>query len=105
MARARVRKGQGAYLPEATREAKAGLALRFGPWRGSYPKPVRVHMELWVYVARWRGDWDNLAKLVCDALKEAGVYTDDRQVWVARTELVEVATLAEEGYGLRLWAL
>lgn len=92
---ARHRTGRfGNYVPAQVLEAQAQVALLHEPHRGTFPKGVQVAVELQFYCHRWRGDADNLAKLVMDALRDhrlgklrdgavlqgAGVYHDDRQV-------------------------
>jgi Holliday junction resolvase RusA-like endonuclease len=100
--RARVRKGQGGYRTEAVTEAMAHVQLLHNRYRGAYPKGTPVCMELTFLVVRWRGDVDNLAKLVMDALKASGVYHDDRQVKQLRVEEWPVASKAAEGVQLRM---
>lgn len=92
MARARAQRGRGRpYTPAHVRDAKAEVTLKTQPYRGAFPQGAPVTVELTFDCARWRGDMDNLEKLVLDAVKAtgggSGVIHDDRQV---RRKLTEV---------------
>lgn len=79
-ARPRVSKGQ-AYLPSAYREWKRDAVLKLLCQLGnrdSFPIAVPVAVEIALIGASHRGDLDNLAGAVLDALVEAAVLTDDR---------------------------
>lgn len=79
-ARPRVSKGQ-AYLPSAYRKCKHDAVLellcQLGD-RDSFPIAVPVAVEITLRGTSHRGDLDNLAGAVLDALVEAAVLTDDR---------------------------
>lgn len=105
--RARVRKGQGGYHTAEVREAMAQVTLLHNRYRGAFPKgtPVAVELEFRCVRHPWRGDVDNLAKLVMDGLKDAGVYADDRQVQRLVVQVVPVAQTTLEGVQLHMHAV
>lgn len=78
----RPRFGRRAYTPRKTQDAEAVIGWY---WRMKGGKPLKgpVSIKLWFYMAnRRRTDWDNLAKLVCDALNGLA-YEDDSQIMEA----------------------
>lgn len=109
---------RNSYVPAEVLEAQAQVAVVCSPWHDMFPKGtvIRVHLEFDVVRHPWRGDVDNLGKLVLDALRNhrlgklrdgtvlqgAGVYQDDRQIRDLRTVLRTVGTPAEEGVHLRI---
>lgn len=109
------------YVPAEVLEAQAQVALVCSRWRGTYPKGMLVGIELYFDCVGhpWRGDADNLGKLVRDALRDhrlgklrdqgvimgAGVYHDDRQVKRLVDEVQLVATPAAEGVHLHMYQL
>jgi Holliday junction resolvase RusA-like endonuclease len=118
-ARHRTGKGGRKYTPAEVLEAQAQVATLHYRYRGMFPKGTLVAMELTFYCVKhpWRGDWENLAKLVCDALRDtklgrlpgggpdlmgAGVYHDDRQIKEALVRVYTVATTADEGVHLHM---
>lgn len=77
----RARSGKGNhYTPERTRAAQAAIVWEAKAARVVFDPADRVELHLTFMVHRWRGDLDNLEKLVMDALQDAGVYKNDRQV-------------------------
>lgn len=111
--------GNASYVPAETLEAQAHVALACMRLRGSFPKGVTICVELDVYCLPhpWRGDVDNLAKLVLDALRDhrlgttrgmgvlwgAGVYHDDRQIKRLVIDNPVAAVAADEGMVLRMY--
>lgn len=80
------------YTPERTRAAEEMVAMltlskREAPFEG----PVQVLLEF--RVSQWRGDLDNLAKLVLDGLAKGDAIRNDRQV--KRLTLEEILSESE----------
>jgi Holliday junction resolvase RusA-like endonuclease len=102
-------------------EAQAQVVLATARYRGAFPKGTAVGIGMRFDCVRhpWRGDIDNLGKLVLDAmrtgrlgklkdgsvLEAAGVYHDDRQVRLLHLEVHTVATPADEGVHLHMYPL
>jgi Holliday junction resolvase RusA-like endonuclease len=120
-ARARHRHGQAApYKKNEVFEAQAHIALLHTRYAGAFPKGTPVELHLTFLCHRWRGDVDNLSKLVMDALQPkklgsaripgqgvqpvygAGVYHDDRQVRRKVVEWHRVAKDQPEGVQLHM---
>lgn len=111
MPRATGRRGGRAYYAARHKPAIAHrdalvLLLR-SKHQGLFPAGVRVGVDLYFYVAGASGDGDNMEKLVLDALQQAGVLANDKQV---RSMRWCWATLAEsgrreQGTTLEVWAL
>jgi Holliday junction resolvase RusA-like endonuclease len=88
-ARARVVRGH-AFTPGKTRSyewlvgwhAKGAMSYLWQP-----PESATFGIEILVYRAARRGDFDNYAKAVCDGLTKAGVWPDDSRVEMATVEL------------------
>ena len=79
-ARPRFSRQGRAYTPRESRSAEEALAYEF--WVQLRPLgrvEVRLDLEL-AFSTRRSGDLDNCLKLVMDALKQARIYADDRQV-------------------------
>lgn len=108
------------YKPVELLEAQAQVALLHTRYAGTYARGTDVQVLLVFVCHRWRGDTDNLAKTVLDALQPkllgkvaqqgevwgAGVYHDDRQVRELRAVWVKVPTAQPEGVRLHMqpWA-
>ena len=79
---ARGRHGKS-HVPEETKVAKVEVARCFQAENTGHDLitgPVEVRMD---FVTNSEAkDWDNLAKLVCDALNRVA-WNDDRQIWHA----------------------
>lgn len=87
--RPRVVKGH-AYTPARTIEAekKIGQYLKaIYPHLRPVDGPVSVALTFWMKGAQ-TADWDNLAKLVCDALN-GKVWLDDRQIVFATVRVYQ----------------
>lgn len=65
------------YTPSGAHEQ--ALAWEFRAQR-RYKVSGPVGVAITIVEQRWRGDIDNLAKLILDALTKAEVWSDDRQV-------------------------
>lgn len=79
-ARARVVRGH-TFTPERTKTGEARVAERFKvnyPHMRPFADPVSVRLNFYLK-GNPIGDWDNFAKLVCDALN-GKAWLDDRQV-------------------------
>lgn len=77
--------GKGhAYTPEKTTAAEERMALLIRSKRIVFDGPVQLLIEY--RVKRWHGDWDNVAKLVGDALQKGGAVRNDRQIKRATVE-------------------
>lgn len=117
-ARPRFTKAGRTYTPAATKRAERliadAFAVRYGSTRAAFAG--EVHMTLWVTrelapsnPRYWEGradmgkpDWDNVGKLVCDALNGLA-YADDSQVTVATVVKTPRAAHGEgSGYSLLL---
>ena len=73
-----------------SKKAQTWVAYHFRPYRGRYPsEPILVYAVFCVN-ARSQADGDNLFKLVADAMQEAGVVGNDRQI---RKHIVEMVTV------------
>lgn len=67
------------FIPPAASRHQAAIGWHARQHYGAYRSgPVRVSVVF--FEARWRGDLDNLAKLVLDGLQDGGVIGNDRQV-------------------------
>lgn len=92
--RPRVLRAGGTYTPKETMKAEADLAWRF---RQAYPTVEVDAAHLWCiravfYLRTWRRtDWDNLGKLVSDALIKV-VWEDDSQVTEAHVLVIRGAS-------------
>ncbi len=88
-ARPRVVKGR-AYTPHRTAGAEKRIAEYLKvKYPHLVPVAVRVDVSLMFHLkGAQTADWDNLAKLVCDALN-GKVWLDDRQIATATVEVVE----------------
>jgi Holliday junction resolvase RusA-like endonuclease len=83
------------YVPSETTDYEQRVALcaraavaRYPDWTSVVARklPLRVH----VHVVRhmWRGDWDNLAKSICDGMGKADVvFTNDNRIVQCLTSL------------------
>lgn len=67
------------------------MALLIRSKRVVFAGPVQLLIEY--RVSRWRGDWDNIAKLVGDALQKGGAINNDRQI--KRAVVEEILANAE----------
>lgn len=76
------------YTPERTVAAEDEVAWRAKATRVRFDHAVDVELDLVFVVKRYRGDLDNLEKLVMDALQKAGTYENDRQVTKKTSELL-----------------
>lgn len=77
------------YVPsQAEQEA---LALVMAKYRGTYGREEKLAVFIEFHFAGGRrpGDLDNLAKLVLDALQDAGVYPNDLQVTELHARIVQ----------------
>lgn len=72
------------YTPARTEAAEEAMALLIRSRRVVFEGPVQLLIEY--RVKRWRGDWDNVAKLVGDALQKGGAVRNDRQIKRATVE-------------------
>lgn len=82
--------GTEAFTPTKTREyekhvARVAAAHLLGK---AWPLDRAYSVSMTVYRAAARGDWDNYAKAICDALNGI-VYADDRQVRRAEVLIVD----------------
>lgn len=101
-ARPRLARGGHVYTPEKTTTAEAKVRALY--WAESILKYGRVvafegdiTIEMTFYLPdRRRVDWDNLAKLVCDALNGIA-YKDDSQITQA---IVRKRLTQDDGYSL-----
>lgn len=117
MARHRTARGKP-YTSAEVLEAQAQVVLQFLGCNGMYPRGTLLHVHLGFHCVRhpWRGDADNLAKLVLDALRAhrlgklrdgtqlegAGVYADDRQIRSLHVEVYEASAPEAEGVTLHM---
>ena len=70
------------YTPVVTRRAEAEVVrLACEAWGRRPPLVAPVDVLVEVHCSAYRGDLDNIAKLVLDALQKAGVLRNDRDVW------------------------
>ena len=59
--------------------------------QGAFPKGVKIQLNVSAYPPDNRKrDLDNLAKVVCDGLQDAGVYNNDSQIKILHMEMREV---------------
>lgn len=79
------------YTPARTAAAEEAMALLIRSKRVVFAGPVQLLIEY--RVSRWRGDWDNIAKLVGDALQKGGAINNDRQI--KRAVVEEILANAE----------
>lgn len=87
----RARSGQGRhYTPDRTVNAENAIAWEARAARVTFPAGVDVELRLTFGVHTFRGDIDNLEKLVMDALQKGGVYTNDRQVKRKVSEIIDL---------------
>ncbi len=76
------------YTPERTVAAEEEIAWRAKATRVRFDHAVDVELDVVFCVKRYRGDPDNLLKLVADALEKGGVYENDRQVTKTTAEII-----------------
>lgn len=81
---------KGSYTPKRTRDAEDMIAFAARAKRVFFDSSQEVELEIVFAVNRWRGDIDNLEKLVMDALQKAGVYANDKQVTKKVSEIIRV---------------
>jgi Holliday junction resolvase RusA-like endonuclease len=81
----------GVWTP--SKEAQTWVAYHFTPYRGRYgDQKIMASAVFYCHVRNptQLPDGDNLWKLVSDAIEEAGVINNDRQITKATHEVVEV---------------
>ena len=86
---------RGTFTPKRYRDFKKALALalfkEFGFWawdippvghkeRSKYLKTHRYGLVVDAYLDKDTGDWDNYGKCVSDALEQAGIIANDKQI-------------------------
>jgi Holliday junction resolvase RusA-like endonuclease len=100
-ARARPNPRGGVFSPSKT--AQTFVAFHFTPYRGRYgDKTIWVACDFfcWWRQPQHEPDGDNLFKLLADAMEEAGVVNNDRQI---RKHLVEVHKVEKDEQRTVVW--
>jgi len=96
-ARPRPNRRGGVWTP--SKAAQTAVAYHFNRYRGRYGKQrIMAYAVFYVHVRNpvHLPDGDNLWKLVADAMEEAGVVDNDRQITKSIQEVIEVGTPEEQ---------